>query len=93
MQHTPRRRRNPASPYAPREVIVLDNGKRLTGRLLHNAFVWSEEVLSPAQWAQALAEAESSPHITVVKSRERDADRRSAEAERVRRARAAQRRR
>lgn len=70
-----RRRRNPASPSAPREVIVLDDGKRLTGRLMHNAFVWSEETLSPAQWAEALAAAEHAPNVTVVKPRERDGDR------------------
>lgn len=93
MQIHHRRRRNPAAPSAPREVIVLDNGKRLTGRLMHNAFVWSEEILTPAQWAAALAEAEHSPHITVVKPRERNAETRNAPAERRRGAMPAARRR
>lgn len=61
-----RRRRNPAARSAPREVIVLDGGKRLTGRLLYNAFVWTEEVLSEEEWLAAVASAGQDPDITVV---------------------------
>lgn len=39
MYNQHRRRRNPAAHTAPHEVIVLDDGKRLTRRLMHNAFV------------------------------------------------------
>ena len=61
-----RRRRNPAARTAPREVVVLDDGKRLTGRLMHNAFVWTEDVLSAQEWQAAIAAAEHDPDITVV---------------------------
>jgi len=61
-----RRRRNPAAHTAPREVVVLDNGKRLTGRLMHNAFVWTEDFLSAQEWQAAIAAAEHDPDITVV---------------------------
>lgn len=61
-----RRRRNPAARTAPREVVVLDDGKRLTGRLMHNAFVWTEDVLSAQEWQVAIAAAEHDPDITVV---------------------------
>ena len=61
-----RRRRNPAARTAPREVVVLDNGKRLTGLLMHNAFVWTKDVLSAQEWQAAIAAAEHDPDITVV---------------------------
>lgn len=57
---------DPAARSAPSEVIVLDGGKRLTGRLLHNAFVWTEEVLSEEEWLAAVAAAGQDPDITVV---------------------------
>ena len=60
------RRRNPAARIAPHEVIVLDDGKRLTGRLMYNAFVWTEDVLSEQEWREAIAAATRDPEITVV---------------------------
>lgn len=49
--HTLRRRRiHPAAPVAPKEVVIYEAGKRLTGRLMGNAFVWTEEVLTQEEW-------------------------------------------
>ncbi len=70
-----RKRRHPASSRAPREVIILDNGKRLTGRLLHNAFIWTEETLSAGEWQAAIAAARHDPEVTVLPSRERERER------------------
>lgn len=66
MYNQNRRRRNPAAHTAPHEVIVLDDGKRLTGRLMYNAFVWTEDVLSDQEWREAVAAAKHDPNITVV---------------------------
>lgn len=67
-----RKRHKPASAFAPRELIILDNGKRLTGRLMHQAFVWTEETLSAAEWQAALAAAAHQPEVTVLPPREPD---------------------
>lgn len=49
--HVPRRRRiHPAAKTAPENVVLLEDGKLLTGRLLHNVFVWTEELLPPEEW-------------------------------------------